>query len=109
MWSITLQLTVMDVMQVIGIYEDFLSTEGLHKFQVSEKGVLQVLLDLRFAADILSGGDSSGSEEVSKTLKVKSPYRRRQDTNQAKSVSRERVNGLVDRLTQRLDPIDWLT
>ncbi|KAJ6768259.1 CONSERVED OLIGOMERIC GOLGI COMPLEX SUBUNIT 1 [Salix koriyanagi] len=41
--------------KVIEIYEDFLSSRESHQFQVSEKGVLQILLDLRFAADVLSG------------------------------------------------------
>ncbi|KAI7997727.1 Conserved oligomeric Golgi complex subunit 1 [Camellia lanceoleosa] len=31
------------------------------------------------------------------------------DVNQTKSVIRERVDSLVNRLSQRLDPIDWLT
>lgn len=76
---------------------------------MSEKGVLQVLLDLRFAADILSGGDLSGNEEMSKTLKAKTVYRRKQDLQQAKSVMKDRLDGLVNRLSQKLDPIDWLT
>lgn len=88
---------------------DFLSTGEAHATQVSEKGVLQVLLDLRFAADVLSGGDFSGNEEQSKTPKVKIPFRRKQDVQQAKSLYRERLEGLVNRLSQRLDPIDWLT
>ena len=41
---------------MIEIYVDFLDDE-ISATRVSEKGVLQVLLDLRFAADILSGGD----------------------------------------------------
>ncbi|KAK3002830.1 hypothetical protein RJ639_018861 [Escallonia herrerae] len=95
--------------KVIGIYESFLSTEEVHGSQVSEKGVLQVLLDLRFIADVLSGSDFSGNEEASKTPKVKIPFRRKQDLHQSKSVIRERIEGFVNRLSQRLDPIDWLT
>ncbi|KAG8389585.1 hypothetical protein BUALT_Bualt02G0244400 [Buddleja alternifolia] len=41
--------------KVIGIYGDLLSAEEVHGSQLSEKGVLQVLFDLKFAADILSG------------------------------------------------------
>ncbi|CAL5321383.1 unnamed protein product [Camellia sinensis] len=76
--------------KVIGIFADFLSTAEAHDSQMSDKGVLQVLLDFRFVADDLSGG-------------------RKQDVNQTKSVIRERVDSLVNRLSQRLAPIDWLT
>ncbi|CAK9142320.1 unnamed protein product [Ilex paraguariensis] len=94
---------------VIGIYGDFLSDEEAYGSQVSENGVLQVLLDIRFAADVLSGGDFSGSEELSKVLKVKSTFRQKHDLHKAKSANRELIDGLVNRLSQRLDPIDWLT
>lgn len=76
---------------------------------MSEKGILQVLLDLRFAADVLSGGDLNVSDDVSKSSKVKLPFRWKQDQNQPKSVIREQVEGLVNRFSQRMDPIDWLT
>ncbi|GMN27372.1 hypothetical protein TIFTF001_001622 [Ficus carica] len=74
--------------------------------QVSEKGVLQVLLDLRFVADVLSGGDSDLIEESLKVPRAKVPFSRKQDSKQTKSVVRERINGLITRLLQRLDPID---
>lgn len=76
---------------------------------MSEKGVLQVLLDLRFVVDVLSGGDSNVSEEPSINLKANSPFRRKQEQSPVKSVIRERFDGLINRLSQRLDPIDWLT
>ncbi|KAK7856773.1 hypothetical protein CFP56_021540 [Quercus suber] len=56
---------------------------------------------MRFAADVLSRADSNMTEEFS-TAKS-------QKQGQKKSVIRERVDGLVNRLSQRLDPIDWLT
>ncbi|KAF7146705.1 hypothetical protein RHSIM_Rhsim04G0086300 [Rhododendron simsii] len=95
--------------KVIGIYADFLSTAEARDSQMSDKGVLQVLLDLRFVADVLSGGDSSSIEELSKNAKFKVSFRRKQDVNQTKSAIREQVDGLVNRLSQKLDPIDWLT
>ncbi|KAF5823299.1 putative oligomeric Golgi complex subunit 1 protein [Helianthus annuus] len=95
--------------KVIDIYMDFLLNDEASSNSVSEKGVLQVLLDLRFAADILSGGDLSGNEEISKASKTKTVYRRKQDLQQAKSIINERLDGLMNRLTQKLDPIDWLT
>nr|GMC64902.1 conserved oligomeric Golgi complex subunit 1 [Ipomoea batatas] len=95
--------------KVIDIYEDFLSTEEAHGSQVSEKGALQVLLDLRFVADILSGGDFIANKESSKVPKSKLSSRRRQDQVQTSSMTRERVNVLINRFSQILDPIDWLT
>ncbi|KAJ6312028.1 hypothetical protein OIU77_013723 [Salix suchowensis] len=95
--------------KVIEIYEDFLSSRESHQSQVSEKGALQILLDLRFSADVLSGGECNINEEISRNPKVKVPFRRKQDQSQMKSVSRERIDGLINRFSQRLDPIDWLT
>ncbi|KAA8521439.1 hypothetical protein F0562_012108 [Nyssa sinensis] len=95
--------------KVIGIYADFLSTEEAGGSEVSDKGVLQVLFDLRFDADVLSAGDYNTNKELSENSKVKLPFRRKQDVNQTKSAITERIDGLVNRLSQRLDLIDWLT
>ena len=76
---------------------------------MSEKGILQVLLDIRFAADVLSGGDFNVNDELSRKPKSKSSFRRKLDQIQTKSVVRERVDGLIYCLSQKLDPIDWLT
>uniref|UniRef100_A0A7N2KQP9 Conserved oligomeric Golgi complex subunit 1 n=1 Tax=Quercus lobata TaxID=97700 RepID=A0A7N2KQP9_QUELO len=94
---------------VIDIYGDALSTREAGGSQLSEKGVLQILLDMRFAADVLSGADSNMTDEFSDSQKPKYPFRRKQEQGQKKSVIRERVDGLVNRLSQRLDPINWLT
>lgn len=67
------------------------------------------MLDLRFVADVLSGGDSISVEESLKVPRVKTSFRWKQDQNQTKSATREHVDGLMTRLSQRLDPIDWLT
>ncbi|GJT30455.1 conserved oligomeric Golgi complex subunit 1 [Tanacetum coccineum] len=95
-------------LKVIEIYVDFLDDE-ISATRVSEKGVLQVLLDLKFAADILSGGDLAGNEDISKIPKAKTAYRRKQEVQQEKSVIQGRLHGLENRLSQKLDPIDWLT
>ncbi|KAL5843078.1 hypothetical protein ACOSQ3_013681 [Xanthoceras sorbifolium] len=95
--------------KVIGIYKDFLSTIEGRGSQVSEKGVLQVLLDLRFTADVLSGGECNMNDDSSKNSKAKFPFRRKQDQSQTKSVIGEHVDGLMNHYSQRLDPIDWLT
>jgi hypothetical protein len=70
---------------------------------------LQILLDVRFAVDVLSGGSYGMGEEFSNGLRPKFHFGRKQDKGQKKTVVRERVDGLVNRLSQRLDPIDWLT
>ncbi|XP_057971272.1 conserved oligomeric Golgi complex subunit 1 [Malania oleifera] len=95
--------------KVVGAYGDFISSNQAYESQVSEKGVLQVLLDVKFAADVLSGGDLNTNEDLPKSQKARLPLRRKQDQNQTKSIIREHVNTLVNRLSQRLDPIDWLT
>ncbi|XP_016508096.1 conserved oligomeric Golgi complex subunit 1 [Nicotiana tabacum] len=95
--------------KVIHIYGDFLSSQETQGSQISEKGLLQVLLDLRFASDILAGGDSNANEESLKMPKMKHPFRRKHDVQLSKSVTEERVNGLISSFAQRLDPIDWLT
>ncbi|KAL1175149.1 hypothetical protein V6Z11_A04G070000 [Gossypium hirsutum] len=91
-----------------GQYENFLSTREASGAQLSEKGILQVLLDVRFAADVLSGGDFNVNEELSRKPKSKSSFRRK-DQAQTKSVVRDAVDGLIHSLSQKLDPIDWLT
>lgn len=97
------------IIQVIGIFEEFLSTEESGVHQVSEKGVLQVLLDVKFATDILSGGDLNAVGVPSSQTKAKLPVRRKQDQSSAISVIKERLDQLLTRLSQKLDPIDWLT
>lgn len=66
-------------------------------------------MDLGFAADVLSGGNSSLNEELPTNMKPKLPFELKQDQGQKKSVIREHFDGLIYRLSQRLDPIDWLT
>ncbi|XP_061352172.1 conserved oligomeric Golgi complex subunit 1 isoform X1 [Gastrolobium bilobum] len=94
--------------KVIGIFEDFLSTEEGSAHKVSEKGVLQVLLDVKFATDVLSGGDSNVVGELSSNPKAKLHVRRKQDRSLTSAI-RERSDQLLNRFSQRLDPIDWLT
>lgn len=103
--------------KVVGIYENFLSTLEASESRVSDKGILQILLDLRFAADILSGGKDSTSNrsemnakaEPSKVTLQKSPFRWKQAQSQSSSASTEPVMQLIRKLSQKLDPIDWAT
>ncbi|XLS94000.1 hypothetical protein HN51_070008, partial [Arachis hypogaea] len=93
---------------VIGIFEEFLSSQDSGAHQLSEKGVLQVLLDVKFATDILSGGDSNVIGELHRNAKAKVSVRRKQDQSSKTSAIREHSDQLLNRLSQRLDPIDWL-
>lgn len=77
--------------------------------QMSEKGVLQVLLDLRFASDVLSGYDSTLNDGLLKSPSTKYSYKRKQDRSTSKSATRELVDELINRFSQKLDPIDWQT
>ncbi|KAA3464616.1 conserved oligomeric Golgi complex subunit 1-like [Gossypium australe] len=104
-----ISLPSMPSLYVISIYKNFLSTREASGAQVSEKGILQVLLDIRFAADVLSGGDVNVNEELSIKPKSKSAFRRKQDNIQTKSAVRDSVDGLIYSFSQKLDPIDWLT
>lgn len=89
--------------QVIKVYENFLAKVEAPESHISEKGVLQIMFDLRFAADVLSGGKdaSSVSDEVL-------PGRRKLMLPSSSGFM-EIVSGLNNRLSQRLDPIDWAT
>ncbi|CAI9115685.1 OLC1v1016660C1 [Oldenlandia corymbosa var. corymbosa] len=91
--------------KVIGIYKEFL--EGHEK--LSDEGILQILLDLRFLGDVLSRGDVIENVMPSKVPKQKVPFRFKQETRETKSAIREGLDGLVNRLSEGLDPIDWLT
>ncbi|XP_022929746.1 conserved oligomeric Golgi complex subunit 1-like isoform X1 [Cucurbita moschata] len=95
--------------KVIGIYGDFISSMEVGGPQLSEKGVLQVLLDIRFTADILCGAHSNMCEELSKNPRAKYALRRKQNISEEKSVIGDRVNALTDHLSKRIDPIDWQT
>jgi conserved oligomeric Golgi complex subunit 1 len=101
--------------QVVKIYENFESTES-SKSRVSEKGLLQILLDLRFIGDILSGGknplstDSDTSpkqDKLSQATVMKAPFRRRQSVFHSDSPTAVPVLKLINKFSARLDPIDW--
>ncbi|XP_006858729.2 conserved oligomeric Golgi complex subunit 1 [Amborella trichopoda] len=106
--------------KVLSIYENFLSNLDSLTVQVTEKGVLQVLFDLRFISDILSGGgkeisftntDSNAmGTELLKKIMSRPPNRRKPvPPVQPDSATRDRVMKLLNNLSERLDPIDWAT
>lgn len=97
--------------KIVGIYDNFLSTIGAPDSQVSDKGILQILLDIKFSADILSGGkdnskssESNTNEKFSKTSKP--PFRRK---HVQASTNKDPTTSLIQKLSQKLDPIDWAT
>ncbi|KAK8955045.1 hypothetical protein KSP39_PZI002413 [Platanthera zijinensis] len=89
--------------KVVGVYETFLEKVEASESDVSERGTLQIMLDLRFCADVLSGGKdgNSFSAELSSG--------RRKLLLPVGSSATESVLGLIRRFSQRLDPIDWAT
>nr|XP_010923268.1 conserved oligomeric Golgi complex subunit 1 isoform X1 [Elaeis guineensis] len=101
--------------KVVYIYENFLSSTEGGEARVSEKGALQILLDLHFIADILSGGKDSASrntemnvkEESSKIMTQRLPFRQKQPELQPGSANTEPAMKLINKLSQKLDPIDW--
>ncbi|KAI4350187.1 hypothetical protein L6164_010693 [Bauhinia variegata] len=95
--------------KVIGIFEDFHFNDKAGGLQLSDKGTLQVLLDVKFVTDVLSGGYSNTTGELHRNLKATLPDRRKWDQSEMTLAIRERSNQLLSRLSQRLDPIDWLT
>ncbi|KAK9138998.1 hypothetical protein Sjap_009592 [Stephania japonica] len=94
---------------VLSIYSDFISTLDERKPQVTERGILQILLDLRFAVDILSGGDSNENEVSPKNSKSKPAYKQNHDECKLSSANGKVFMDLINSLSQRLDPIDWAT
>ncbi|XP_072956328.1 conserved oligomeric Golgi complex subunit 1 [Typha angustifolia] len=103
--------------KAVAIYESFFVTIESGECRVTEKGVLQILLDLRFFADVLCGGKDSGSitpetktkGEQTKSATLRPPFRWKPSQLQAGSASIEPVTKLISKLSQRLDPIDWAT
>lgn len=79
--------------------------------RVSEKGLLQLLFDLKFLADVLSGGqdvhlDNTGAVGT-ENLASFAPS---EQTTLKADIGRKRwINKLLDDLHNHIDPIDWET
>ncbi|BBN04862.1 conserved oligomeric Golgi complex subunit 1 [Marchantia polymorpha subsp. ruderalis] len=102
--------------KVLKTYEDFFADSSVMNNRVSEKGLLQLLFDLRFLADVLSGGQDVSIENLDnedlahEALGLGS--RRKAPTAQSDKSSQTRkkwVSNLLSTLPARLDPIDWAT
>ncbi|OWM87739.1 conserved oligomeric Golgi complex subunit 1 [Punica granatum] len=95
--------------RVLDMYGNYLSTREATGSEVSDKGALQIMLDVRFVYDILSGGNSNVNEDLPKSSKPKFSFRQKLDQKRSATGIGTRVDGLLNRLSQRLDPIDWQT
>ncbi|KAF6176443.1 hypothetical protein GIB67_010080 [Kingdonia uniflora] len=95
--------------RVLAIYGDFISIVEGRQPQVTDRGVLQILLDLRFTVDVLSGGDLKLNEDLPRNARSKLAIKHAQEQNQLNSANRKLFIGFLSSLSQRLDPIDWAT
>lgn len=97
--------------KVLSIYEKFISHPSLMNSRVSEKGVLQLLFDVKFLSDVLSGGQEVHVENIdavgTDNLASSSPLKQ---TTLKAAISRKRwIQKLLDDLHGHIDPIDWAT
>lgn len=107
--------------KVLAAYDAFVRDEAVMNERVSEKGILQLLFDVKFLADVLSGGaeispeslqeEESGMPGSSSRFSHSSSRRWRplSQTDPATMARKAQVNALVDSLKESLDPIDWAT
>ncbi|CAN6475612.1 unnamed protein product [Victoria cruziana] len=101
--------------KAVTTYRNFLNTET-HTVQVSEKGILQLIFDLRFISDVLSGRSESSlsgdADLIEKELMKRIPYLSKLSSVTSVppvSASVNPVRSLIHAFSQRLDPIDWAT
>ena len=103
------------------MYEDFVSGLGATRGLVSEKGLLQLLFDVRFLGDVLAGGEhpypdlslfSSDEVFLASTLSSANVALLRKllfQSNRTQQHRKRRLISLKERLSSLLDPIDWAT
>ncbi|KAL3693725.1 hypothetical protein R1sor_007376 [Riccia sorocarpa] len=102
--------------KVLKAYDDFFSDPAVMNSRVSEKGLLQLLFDLRFLADVLSGGQAESvdnvetDDSVHDSLSLSARWKTT-STHSDKSTQerKKRVTELLSMFSARLDPIDWAT
>ena len=103
------------------MYEDFVSGLGASRGRVSEKGLLQVLFDVRFLGDALAGGEhpypdlglfSSDEVFLASTLSSTNVAQLRKllfHNHRSQKHRKKRLVSLKEKLSSLLDPIDWAT
>ncbi|XP_031489178.1 conserved oligomeric Golgi complex subunit 1 [Nymphaea colorata] len=98
--------------KAVTTYRNFLNTET-RTVQVSEKGILQLIFDLRFISDVLSCRSepflSSDADIKEKELLKRIPFRSKHSSVPPVSASVNPTQSLIHAFSQRLDPIDWAT
>lgn len=120
--KLVLQLFVSRLLEkVLLVYDRFISGLKDARGRVSEKGVLQLLFDLRFLGNVLSGGQQPypnptvfAEEEpfFSSILSSSNLARLKESLFQSDGTEQQRKRWLVslqERLSDLLDPIDWET
>ncbi|XP_068644309.1 conserved oligomeric Golgi complex subunit 1 [Aristolochia californica] len=101
--------------KVVDIYEEFISALGTRTPPISEKGILQMMLDLQFTVNILSGGRDPSISDVEyvkdtpKSSSSKTSYRQKMTQDLPNSARRDHAIVLINTLSKNLDPIDWAT
>lgn len=104
-------------LQVLTVYEKFVSDPSFMNSRVSEKGLLQLLFDLKLLADVLSGGkevslenvDGEESENLVSSPLVNSTKMMSQPALKTDAGHKKWTASLLGNLQNRLDPIDWAT
>ncbi|KAG0504187.1 hypothetical protein KC19_11G172100 [Ceratodon purpureus] len=94
--------------KVLTIYEKFMSHPSFMNSRVSEKGLLQLLFDLKFLADVLSGGQDVHLENTG-AVGTQNSAPPKQTALKADIGRKRWVNKLLDDLYNHIDPIDWET
>ncbi|KAJ7532479.1 hypothetical protein O6H91_13G005300 [Diphasiastrum complanatum] len=103
--------------KVLKGYEDLLSSSSLLEGRISEKGLLQLLFDVRFLVDVMSGGqgsvlDNSKLIDDNKFALSILTIKWDQQEIQGKVLTQgqeHRITNLLSNMSSRLDPIDWAT
>jgi len=96
------------------VYDTLVSNPTFMNLHVSEKGLLQLLFDLKLVADVLSGGqdisheglNTVDSQKFSGSL-LSSVGAWKLPTAKSDSGRKKRVALVLSKLQSRLDPIDW--
>lgn len=94
--------------KVLTIYEKFMSHPSFMNSRVSEKGLLQLLFDLKSLADVLSGGQEVHLEKI-EVVETANQASLSQTALKADIDRKRWVNKLLDGLHNHIDPIDWGT
>eukprot|EP00246_Nothoceros_aenigmaticus_P001194 TRINITY_DN11617_c0_g1_i1.p1 TRINITY_DN11617_c0_g1~~TRINITY_DN11617_c0_g1_i1.p1 ORF type:complete len:288 (+),score=49.00 TRINITY_DN11617_c0_g1_i1:415-1278(+) len=104
---------------IFSTYENLISDSSAVYSRISEKGLLQLLFDVRLLSDVLSGGQEitvdnfdSLEEKLQEPISAGPVLRRKHILSQSEAASSARKKWALKmtlKLSSRLDPIDWAT